>query len=132
MPVDGVEGIDPDVAWDGDDCYLTYSGLVLSGPDIGRHLGIQQVRVDLESGRALESPRSLWSGSGLMFPEAPHLYRIGDWWYLMIAEGGTERGHGISIARSTSPAGPFEPCPDNPVLSAAAPTGRSRTPATAT
>ncbi len=31
VPVDGVEGIDPDVAWDGDDCYLTYSGLVLSG-----------------------------------------------------------------------------------------------------
>ena len=118
MPVEGADGIDPDVAWDGDDCYLTYSGLVLSGPDLGRHLGIQQVRVDLDSGRALEPPRSLWSGSGLMFPEAPHLYRIGDWWYLMIAEGGTERGHGISIARSTSPAGPFEPCPHNPVLSA--------------
>ena len=118
VPVEGADGIDPDVAWDGDDCYLTYSGLILSGPDLGRHLGIQQVRLDLDRGRALEPPRSMWSGSGLMFPEAPHLYRIGDWWYLMIAEGGTERGHGISIARSTSPAGPFEPCPHNPVLSA--------------
>jgi beta-xylosidase len=116
--VTGVDGIDPDVAWDGDDCYLTYSGLVLAGPDRGSHRGIEQVRVDLAKGRALESPRSLWSGSGLMFPEAPHLYRLGEWWYLMIAEGGTERGHAISIARSRSPIGPFEPCPRNPVLSA--------------
>ena len=44
VPVEGVDGIDPDLAWDGDDCYLTYSGLILSGPDLGRHLGIQQVR----------------------------------------------------------------------------------------
>jgi beta-xylosidase len=115
LPVDGVNGIDPDLAWDGDDCYLTYSGLQI---DLGRHLGIQQVRVDVVSGKALEEPRSLWSGTGLMFPEAPHLYRIGDWWYLMIAEGGTERGHAISIARSTSPAGPFDGGPHNPVLSA--------------
>ncbi len=119
VPLAGVDGIDPDLAWDGDDCYLTYSGLILSpGPEQGRHLGIQQVRLDLDRGSALEPPRSMWSGSGLMFPEAPHLYRIGDWWFLMIAEGGTERGHGISIARSTSPVGPFEPCPNNPVLSA--------------
>ncbi len=118
MVVHGVDGIDPDLAWDGEDCYMTYSGLLLGGAELGRHLGIQQVRLDLETGTALERPRSLWSGTGLMFPEAPHLYRVGDWWYLMIAEGGTERGHAISIARSSSPSGPFEGCPHNPVLSA--------------
>lgn len=36
----------------------------------------------------------------------------------MIAEGGTERGHGISIARSASPEGPFETAPQNPLVSA--------------
>ena len=36
----------------------------------------------------------------------------------MIAEGGTERGHGISIARGPSPSGPFEGGPGNPVVSA--------------
>ena len=35
----------------------------------------------------------------------------------MIAEGGTERGHGISVARGPSP-GPFEGGPGNPVVSA--------------
>ena len=97
---------------------MTYSGLVTFGEDLGKHLGIQQVRVDLEAGKALEEPRSLWSGTGLKFPEAPHVYRRGEHWYLMIAEGGTERGHGVSVARGPSIEGPFESHPANPVLSA--------------
>ncbi|MBA8815177.1 beta-xylosidase [Microbacterium halimionae] len=115
-------GIDPDIAWDADGtCYVTFSGLLLSGdlnPNAPTHLGIQQVVVDLESHRAAEEPRSLWSGTGLMFPEAPHLYDIDGSWYLMLAEGGTERGHAISIARGDSPAGPFEGTPANPLVSA--------------
>jgi xylan 1,4-beta-xylosidase len=114
-----VDGIDPDIAWDADgSVYFTYSGLILGGSEIGTHLGIQQVRVDLENHRALEEPRSLWSGTGGGFPEAPHLYEVNGRWYLMIAEGGTERGHGISIARGDSPMGPFEPAPSNPLVSA--------------
>ncbi len=34
----------------------------------------------------------------------------------MIAEGGTEYGHMVTIARSDSPWGPFEACPRNPIL----------------
>jgi len=117
--IDGVGGIDPDLAWDDDgNAHVTYSGLVTFGEELGKHLGIQQVRVDLEAGKALEAPRSLWSGTGLKFPEAPHVYRRGEYWYLMIAEGGTERGHGVSFARGPSIEGPFEGHPSNPVLSA--------------
>jgi xylan 1,4-beta-xylosidase len=119
LPLTGIPGIDPDIAWDEQGtCFVTFSGLILEGPDLGTHLGIQQVRMDLSTGSALEAPRSVWSGTGLIFPEAPHLYRIGSYWYLMIAEGGTERGHAISIARSANPDGPFEGCPANPLLSA--------------
>ncbi len=114
-----LDGIDPDIAW-GDDgtVYITFSGLILSGEGAGQHLGIQQVRVDLDAHRALEEPRSLWSGTGGQFPEAPHLYAVNGRWYLMIAEGGTERGHGISIARGDAPDGPFETAPQNPLVSA--------------
>jgi xylan 1,4-beta-xylosidase len=35
----------------------------------------------------------------------------------MIAEGGTEYGHMETVARSTDPYGPYEPCPHNPILS---------------
>ena len=119
VSIDGVDGIDPDLAWDDDGtAYVTFSGLYTSGEQLGQHLGIQQVRVDLAAGKALEAPRSLWSGTGLKFPEAPHLYRRGDYWYLMIAEGGTERGHSVSVARGPSPEGPFRGYSGNPVLSA--------------
>ncbi|WP_129663587.1 glycoside hydrolase family 43 protein [Phytoactinopolyspora endophytica] len=112
----GIDGVDPDLAWDEDGtAYITYSALSFAE---GRHRGIEQVRVDLVAGRVLEPPRSLWSGTGLQFPEAPHLYRRDDWWYLLLAEGGTERGHSVSIARAKTPDGPFEPAPVNPRLSA--------------
>jgi beta-xylosidase len=100
-----VGGIDPDLAWDAEgSCWCTVAG-------------ITQVRLDPYTGRVLGPPRRLWSGAPeAQAPEAPHLYRIGDHWYLLIAEGGTERGHAVSIARGTAPDGPFEPCPDNPIL----------------
>ena len=117
-----ISGIDPDIAWDAaGTCYVTFSGLLFDetlDPNAPKHLGIQQVRVDLGSHRAVEEPRSLWSGTGLMFPEAPHMYEIDGQWYLMIAEGGTERGHTISVARGDAPDGPYEGAPGNPLLSA--------------
>ncbi|GAA2713941.1 glycoside hydrolase family 43 protein [Actinoplanes palleronii] len=117
--ITGIDGIDPDLAWDDDGtAYVTYSGFDATGPAAGEHHGIQQARVDLAAGRALEVPRSLWSGTGLRFPEAPHVFRRGEHWYLMIAEGGTERGHAVSIARGPSISGPFAGGPANPILTA--------------
>ncbi|MFJ9633932.1 family 43 glycosylhydrolase [Streptomyces sp. NPDC101175] len=119
LTIHGVDGIDPDLAWDHDGtAYVTYSGLRLAGEEAGSHYGIEQVRVDLTTGQALEGPRRLWSGTGLRYPEAPHLYQVGDHWYLVIAEGGTERGHAVSVARGASPTGPFTGHPANPVLTA--------------
>ncbi|MFI7403837.1 glycoside hydrolase family 43 protein [Streptomyces sp. NPDC049541] len=101
----GVHGIDPDLAWDEDGtCWCTVAG-------------VSQVRLDPYTGETLGPARSLWSGMpGAKAPEAPHLYRIGDYWYLLIAEGGTERCHAVAIARARTSGGPFEPCPDNPIL----------------
>lgn len=116
---EGLDGIDPDLAWGADGTpYITYSALGLTGDNLGEHRGIEQVRVDLESGRLLEDPRSLWSGTGGMFPEAPHLFERDGRWYLVVAEGGTERGHSVSVARADSPEGPFEPYPANPIVTA--------------
>jgi xylan 1,4-beta-xylosidase len=105
-------GIDPDLAWDdGGTCLMTYAGF---GPEGGE--GIVQSAIDPLTGEVLTERRWLWSGTGGKFPEGPHLYRIGEWWYLLIAEGGTERGHAVTIARSPSPQGPFESNPGNPLV----------------
>jgi beta-xylosidase len=114
-----VFGIDPDIAWDADGtCYVTMSGLGFADDGTAQHLGITQVRIDPGTGAALSEPISLWSGTGGMFPEAPHLYEVDGTWYLMIAEGGTERGHAVTIARGPSPEGPFEGAPHNPLVTA--------------
>ncbi|MFC7886206.1 family 43 glycosylhydrolase [Streptomyces sp. NPDC057376] len=104
----GALGIDPDLAWDDDGtCYLTYSS-----PG-----GIWQATVDPLTGKVLSEPRVIWSGTGLAHAEGPHLIRRGAHWYLLVAEGGTGHGHGVCVARSDSPSGPWEPHPENPVLS---------------
>ncbi|MGI5183484.1 glycoside hydrolase family 43 protein [Dactylosporangium sp. CA-152071] len=105
IPLPDVAGIDPDLAWDADGtCWCTVAG-------------VSQVRLDTATGSVLGEPQRIWSGTpGAKAPEAPHLYRIGDHWYLLLAEGGTERGHAVSVARGPSPSGPFEPCPFNPIL----------------
>jgi len=100
-----VPGIDPDLAWDEDgNCWCAVAG-------------VKVARIDPTTGKVLEGPLPIWSGTGLQHPEAPHLYRVGDWWYLLLAEGGTAHGHSVSIARARSPRGPFEPAPTNPILS---------------
>jgi xylan 1,4-beta-xylosidase len=105
----GHEGIDPSLFFDDDGkVYLTSTG---TPP------GIYAAQIDVETGRLLTSPpRLLWSGTGGRYPEGPHLYRIAGRYYLMISEGGTEYGHMVTMARASSPWGPFEPCPRNPIL----------------
>jgi xylan 1,4-beta-xylosidase len=107
----GLDGIDPDLTWDEDGtCLLTYCSWDDS------QIGIRQAAIDPDAGKVLEEPQWIWHGTGLGNPEGPHLYRRGEWWHLVIAEGGTDRGHVVSVARSRSPRGPFESAPHNPVF----------------
>ena len=107
-----IGGIDPSLAFlDGRVYYTTNR----SAPD-GTH-GFSQVEIDPDSGELLSPVRFIWTGTGGRAPEAPHLYKIGKWYYLMVAEGGAQFGHMETIARSNSPWGPFEACPHNPILS---------------
>jgi len=101
-------GIDPDLFWDGDTPYFTY---FTGDPD----RGIEQAEIDLDTG-ALGEPRTIWTGLDDPYAEAPHLYERDGTYYLVVAEGGTHTGHSVVVARSDDPTGPFEPAPENPIL----------------
>lgn len=107
------DGIDPSLFWD-EDGRVYYTGTWIEGSD---PQGIGQFEIDVKTGKKLSDTRIIWYGTGGRCPEAPHMYKFGDWYYLMIAEGGTEYGHMVTIARSKNVWGPFESCHRNPILS---------------
>lgn len=103
--VSGCGGIDPSLFFD-DDGKVYYSGIE------GK---IFICEIDVNTGKTGEK-HYVWNGSGGNNPEGPHIYKINGYYYLLIAEGGTEAGHMVTIARSRELFGNYEACPSNPIL----------------
>lgn len=101
------EGIDPDLFFD-EDGRLYYTSTI--------DAMIRTCEIDPRTGERLSELRPIWEGTGGRHPEAPHLYKKDGWYYLLIAEGGTEYGHQVTIARSRSIWGPYQSNPANPIL----------------
>ncbi len=58
----------------------------------------------------------LTKGTPLGQTEGPHLYKHDGYYYLILAEGGTEYGHATTVLRSKNITGPYEEHPQNPIL----------------
>ena len=116
--LENAPGIDPSLFFD-DDGRVWYVGnrMVTHGQYNG-HTEIWLQELDLEDMCLVGEPRVLWDGAlkGAVWAEAPHIYKIQDYYYLMIAEGGTGHHHSVTIARSTVVTGPYEANPGNPIL----------------
>src|SRR3954470_819781 len=108
------DGIDPSLTFDDRRIYYTRNG---AGSDRD-HPHVYQAELARRGDRlALAGePQVVWKGTGGIWPEAPHLYRRGDWYYLVTAEGGTSYGHSVVVARATRPDGPFAVSPHGPLL----------------
>ncbi len=59
----------------------------------------------------------IFEGTALGKTEGPHIYKKDGFYYLLLAEGGTEYGHAITLARSEHLTGPYEVHPTNPLVS---------------
>ncbi|CCF41264.1 beta-xylosidase [Colletotrichum higginsianum] len=104
------EGYDTEPFWDDDGkTYLNGAHAWKMGP------WIQQTEANLDTGEVGEW-KTIWSGTGGMAPEGPHIYRKDGWYYLLAAEGGTGLGHMVTMARSNNIDGPYESNPANPIL----------------
>lgn len=104
-------GIDPSLLFDDGHVYF-----ISNGADDASVGGVTQCEIDIATGRKLSPSRCIWQGTGGRYLESPHMYHINSWYYLMAAEGGTEYGHMIVLARGQTPWGPFTSCPTNPIL----------------
>lgn len=112
------DAFDPSLFFDTDGtCYYTRRTLNLEpqGGDLGP---IVQAVIDPATGK-LGPMRAITPGNRGFETndiEGPHIYRIGAWYYLFSAEGGTWMGHMQTVARSESVWGPYAPAPHNPVI----------------
>lgn len=111
-------GIDPSLFFD-DNGKAYYIG-TYDAPD-AKYFGDNEIwmrELDTEN-MQLTGPRyGLWKGAlkDAVWPEGPHIYKISGYYYLMIAEGGTDYHHSVTIARSKSLTGPYEGYAGNPIL----------------
>ncbi|MED4055276.1 glycoside hydrolase family 43 protein [Niallia taxi] len=80
--------------------------------------GIVMQEYDGENEALIGPVYKIFDGTELAKTEAPHLYRHGDYYYLITAEGGTGSGHAVTVCRSTEITGPYELDPHYPMLTA--------------
>ncbi|WP_322965966.1 glycoside hydrolase family 43 protein [Sphingomonas fuzhouensis] len=111
-------GFDPALFHDEDGRSWLLNMLWDHRPDRKRFAGIVIQQMDMTTGQLLGERRRIFEGTALGFTEGPHLYRRDGWYHLLVAEGGTERGHAVTMARSRDLFGPYEVHPDGPVLTA--------------
>jgi len=76
--------------------------------------GIVLQEYSQEEQRLIGEKYHLTDGTALGNTEAPHLYEKDGYFYILLAEGGTEYGHAATIMRSKSLTGPYETHPNNP------------------
>ena len=105
-------GFDPSIFHDDDG--KTYILNVVRDHRINHHwsLGIFMQELSLTARKLIGTPQCIYKGSILGKTEGPNLYKVGKYYYLFCAAGGTEYGHSEVVARSENLFGPYEEHPN--------------------
>lgn len=80
--------------------------------------GIVLQEYDHEQRRLVGPITNIFKGTEIAVTEAPHLYKHGGRYYLMVAEGGTFYEHAVTVARCDRIDGQYEVDPEYPMLTA--------------
>lgn len=117
-----VDGIDPSFLFEDDGkSYIVHNAPVNGTARYEGERAIRLVYFDVENDTTFGEPLEIVrTGTHVrenpIWIEGPHLYHVGEWYYLMCAEGGTDENHSEVIFRSKAPEGPWEESPYNPIL----------------
>ena len=99
------DGIDPSLFWEDDGrCYMLLNR------------GARIFELSRDASEKISDAVLLYYGDQKRAPEGPHILKHNGWYYLFLAEGGTGIGHRITVSRSKTLMGIYEPCPFNPVM----------------
>lgn len=105
--VAGAEGIDPDIFEDGDGTVWWTQTRPALHPQWDGQTEIWTQPIAPGTWTLQDHKTVIWRGYGMdaVWAEGPHLYRVGDYLYLMTAEGGTSFEHSEMIMRTHAPRG---------------------------
>ncbi|MFI3299630.1 MAG: glycoside hydrolase family 43 protein [Rikenellaceae bacterium] len=116
----GTTGIDPALFWDEDGrSYYIGQGNITDYSDYPQQKGAWLQEIDLVNGKMIGEAKQLTHGHSTRAhaAEGPHLYKIGGKYIIMLAEGGTYRGHAMTTFHSDSLWGPYYASTANPIIS---------------
>lgn len=117
--LEDVPGIDASIFFDNDGkCYVMGTGNVWDNGTGVKERGFWIAGFDIDNFKMTGEPFTIFN-SGLRngdSPEAPHIYHIGEYYYLLFAEGGTEHYHSVMVARSKELFSFFEGYRGNPIM----------------
>ncbi len=78
--------------------------------------GARIFELNEDATKQISEAEMLYYGDHKRAPEGPHLLKKDGYYYLFEAEGGTGPGHRITVSRSRTLKGRYEPCPYNPIM----------------
>lgn len=110
-------GFDASLLHDGDESWLINLAHDWR-PGHAGSLGLEATRFDRRTLRIIGEPQQITLPPQAGWIEGPNLYRIGDRYYLLTADGGTGYDHQVTVARSRSLLGPYERDPHGALLTA--------------
>lgn len=117
-----VGGIDPSLFFDEDgSAYIVNNDAPLCTPRYDGHRAIWLHRYDTKTDRVYGNAcvvvdAGIHPEENPIWIEGPHMYKLGDKYVIMAAEGGTSVNHSEVVLVSDSPEGPYTPAPINPIL----------------
>jgi len=116
--LEDADGFDPSLFFDEDGrVWFTANRLNEKGFYTG-HTEVYLRELDIETMELIGEEYVLWDGAvkGAIWAEAAHIYKVNEYYYLLVAEGGTAHHHAVTIARSKTITGPYETNRGNPIL----------------
>lgn len=116
--LEAAPGFDPSLFFD-EDGRAWYTGCrMAANSQFEGHTEIWLQELDLQAMRLIGEPSVIWDGAVKkgVWSEAPHIYKVNGYYYLLTAEGGTAHHHSVMVARSEKIAGPYEGNRCNPIL----------------
>jgi len=117
-----IGGIDPSLFFDDDGrAYVVNNDAPAGTPRYDGHRAIWMQEIDIAAGKPVGERRVLIDGGvkpeeNPIWIEGPHVYKVGGWYYLSDAEGGTGPQHSQVVLRSRQVWGPYVPYDQNPIL----------------